>query len=43
MITSPESLRYFDNAKTVNIQGDASVRGLGGFLIYDKGPVLAVP
>jgi hypothetical protein len=43
VITSPESQRYFHNAKPVTIQGDASLRGLGGSLIQDKGPVLAVP
>ena len=39
MVTSPNSLQYFDGTKPVTIQVDASMRGLGATLIQDKGPV----
>ena len=39
MVTSPNSLQYFDGTKPVAIQVDASMRGLGVTLIQDKGPV----
>ena len=39
MVTSPNSLQYFDGTKPVTIQVDASMRDLGATLIQDKGPV----
>ena len=39
LVTSPNSLQYFDSSKSVTIQVDASQRGLGAVLIQDKGPV----
>ena len=39
LITSPGSLQYFDGSKTVTIQVDASMRGLGATLLQSKGPV----
>ena len=39
MVTSPNSLQYFDGTKPVTIQVDASMRGLGATLIQDKGHV----
>ncbi len=38
-ITSAGSLQFFNSAKPVTIQIDASLRGLGATLIQDRGPV----
>ncbi len=39
LIASPGSLQYFDSSKTVIIQVDASMRGLGATLFQSKGLV----
>ena len=39
IVTSPNSLEYFDGTKPVTIKVDASVRGLGATQIQEKGPV----
>ena len=38
LIASPGSLQYFDGRKTVTIQVDATMRGLGATLLQSKGP-----
>ena len=39
LITSLDSLQYFDGNKPVTIQVDSSMRGLGATLLQSKGPV----
>ncbi len=39
VLVSPPVLRYFDNAKPVTIQVDASLKGLGAALLQDNGPI----
>ena len=39
ILIDPEALRYYDVAKPVTLQVDASQHGLGAALIQDNGPV----